>query len=38
MTKKYTQIEDKKVMGSLYPNSITKSQKWGSLQAINMIK
>ena len=36
--KEYTQLEDKKVMGVLKPESLTRSQKKGALRAINLIK
>ena len=38
MYNEYTQLEDMKLMGSLNPNSLTISQKKGSLRAINLIK
>ena len=38
MYKEYTQLEDMKVMRSLEPGILTKSQKIGSLRAINLIK
>ena len=38
MYKKYTKLEDMKVMGALNPDSLTRSQKNGALRAINSIK
>ena len=38
MYKEYTQIKHMEVMGETYPNSLTKLQKRGSLQGINLIK
>ena len=38
MYKKYTQLEDIKLVGELYPNRLTISQNKGSLRAINLIK
>ena len=38
MYKEYTQLEDMKVMGSLNPDSLTRSQKKESPRAINSIK
>ena len=38
MYKEYTQLEDMKLMESLNPESLTRSQKKGALRAINPIK
>ena len=38
MYKKYTQLEDMKLMGTLNPDSHTRSQKKIALRAINLIK
>ena len=38
MYKEYTKLEYMKVMGSMNPDIITRSQKKGALRAINLIK